>query len=165
MSRFWTGLVVAGAAVVVGSVSPAPVALGEVPTWEGPYAVTFGADEKTGTSEAATQWQNAYTENFVFSSTCSADRCITTVLGGPAPSNPTVPEPLQYTWNGSAWQLINDWQFNCQLPDGSTEWSPASARVTYTPQSDGTFYGEWETVIHSGACEGTLNMPLLAVPA
>ena len=37
--------------------------------------------------------------------------------------------------------------------------------TTYTPQPDGTLAGTFQTTIDSGACQGTVAIPLTAVPS
>ena len=90
----WGVLSTLTAASLIGAVSVAPPAMaGGVPTWNGAYAVTFNVDQKTGTSVAATQRQSAYTEVYQVASSCASGECVATIVDGPAPSNPTVPEP------------------------------------------------------------------------
>lgn len=160
----WGALGAVVAALLGGALWVAPPALaGGAPTWSGAYAVTFQVDQKTGTSAAARQPEAVYTNVYTFASTCSTDPCTATIVDGPAPSNSTVPQPITFSWNGAAWELVNKWQWNCLLPDGTTEWDPANAAVTYTPQADGSLKGEWTTTITSGACQGTVYIPMKAV--
>lgn len=160
----WGALSVMVAALLGGALWVAPPATaGGAPTWTGAWAVTFQVDQKTGTSVAARQSEAAYTNVYTFASTCATDPCTATIVDGPPPSNSTVPQPITFSWNGSAWELVNKWQWNCLLPDGTIEWDPANAAVTYTPQADGSFKGEWTTTITSGTCQGTVYIPTKAV--
>ena len=166
MSRYHCGGLIAMMVVSLGgSLCVAPGAFAqEEPSWNGEYSVTFFGTEKTGTSPAARGLEGSPTFDYVFSSTCSTDPCTATIVGGPPPGNPTVPLPIRYTWNGSAWELVNSWWWNCVKPDGSIERNPASARVIYTPLQNGTLNGAWHTDIQSGFCQGTVDIPLQAVP-
>ena len=163
MSRyhFMAGAASVGAVAALG-LAPAAVA-GGVPIWDGPYAVTFFVDQKSGTSVAATQPETRYTDNYAFDTSCSSGSCVATIVGGPTPRNSTVPVPVTFTWSGSAWTSTTNYQWNCLMPDGSIQWNPASSQVAYTPQSDGTLAGRWHTDIASGACEGTVDIAMAAV--
>ena len=164
--RYRCGELLAMTALLVGgSVGVAPGANAQdEPSWNGEYSVTFFGTEKTGTSSAAQGAEGSPTFDYTFSSSCETNPCTATIVGGPPPSNPTVPVPIQYTWNGSEWELTNRWWWNCVKPDGAIEWVPASSTVTYTPLRNGTLDGSWLTTIESGACQGTVQMPLQAVP-
>lgn len=157
----WTAVF---AVMLAGSVCVAPAAAQEEPSWNGEYSVTFYGTEKTGTSTAAQEPEGSSTSNYTFSSSCATDPCTATIVAGPPPTNPTVPVPITFSWNGSAWELSNRWWWNCVKPDGGLEWVPASSRVTYTPLRNGTLNGLWHTDIESGACQGSVEMPLQAVP-
>jgi hypothetical protein len=37
-------------------------------------------------------------------------QCTATIIGGPAPRNLTVPQPVQFTWDGSSWTQVSDFQ-------------------------------------------------------
>ena len=154
-----------GAMAALG-LAPAAFA-GDVHVWDGTYAVTFFVDQKTGTSVAATQVENRYADNYTFDTSCSGGTCVATIVGGPAPRNATVPvpEPVTFTWNGSAWTSATTIQWNCLMPDGSTQLNPAYSQVTYTPLADGTIAGRWHSDIRGGACEGTVDITMAAVPA
>ena len=141
----------------------APLALAE-PSWNGRYEITFFTAQKSGTSMAANQPESMHVDVYTFSSSCSSGQCVATITDGPAPRNPTVPQLVQFTWDGSAWTSSSSWRWACLLPDGTVEWSPASSTTRYTPKPDGTLMGEWHTDIASGACQGTLDMPMEAVP-
>ncbi|MCH9666480.1 MAG: hypothetical protein K0U76_17215 [Actinomycetia bacterium] len=165
MSRYhWMAVATSVGALAALGLAPTASA-GGVPVWDGPYEITFRVDEKTGTSMAATQAENRYTDSYTFDTSCSGGSCVATIVGGPAPRNSTVPVPVTFTWNGSAWASNTNFHWNCLMPDGSIEWNPASAQVAYTPQSDDTFAGRWHTDIQSGACQGTVDITMAAIPA
>ncbi|MDY6997195.1 MAG: hypothetical protein SW019_11395 [Actinomycetota bacterium] len=164
MSRkHWAAAAASVAAAAALGLAPAAQA-GGVPTWEGTYTVTFFVDQKTGTSMAAGQPETRYSDNYTFDTTCTGGHCVATIVAGPAPRNPTVPQPVTFTWTGAAYTQDNDFQWNCLMPDGSVEWNPASSQVAYTPQSDGSLSGRWHTDIASGACQGTVDITMTAVP-
>jgi hypothetical protein len=55
------------------------------------------------------------------------------VVDGPAPSNPTIPQPQRYTWTGEKWSFSYNWQWECFRGDGLPRvYSPAQSWVTYT---------------------------------
>ena len=141
--------------VCVGSlaiaVSLAPTAVGDSASWNGQYAITFIVGPKAGTSMAAGQPEGQYTDTYGFSSNCSSGKCTATIVSGPAPRNRTVPQPVQFTWDGSSWTQISDFQWDCMMPDTTIEWDPAHAEVRYTPQPDGSLSGIMHTDITSGA--------------
>src|SRR5262245_39548157 len=70
------------------------------PSWNGAYAITFIVGPKSGTSIAAGQSEVQYTDTYEFRSGCTSGKCTATIVGGPAPRNPTVPQPVQFTWDG-----------------------------------------------------------------
>jgi hypothetical protein len=125
--------------------------------------MTRYADQKTGTSLAARQPENAFTDVYLFAARCSATTCVATNVGGPSPKNPTIPQPARYTWDGAEWVEVVSWQWDCLTRDGGpVEWNPARSQVTYLPQPDGSLKGIWHTDIYSGACQGTVEMPVAA---
>jgi hypothetical protein len=130
--------------------------------WNGEYAITFIVGPKAGTSLAAGQPEQQHTETFGFQSSCASGKCIATIISGPPPSNPTVPQPIQFTWDRSAWTQASDFQWQCMMPDETIQWSPAHADVRYTPQPDGSLSGTMHTEIQSGACQGTVDMNMTA---
>ncbi|MGY4649204.1 Rv2253 family sensor-like surface protein [Mycobacterium sp. URHB0021] len=143
------------------SVSAAAEAAG--PAWNGRYSVVTYASQKTGSSGAARQPESDFSAQFDFVTDCSSGRCIATA-NGPAPSNPTIPRPAQYGWDGSRWLSVYTWQWECYR--GETlprEYAPARSQVFYAP-SDGSLFGTWQTEILSGACRGTVVMPVVAYP-
>ena len=159
-----------GALVVLAVASPgtslvlAPLALAVDPSWNGQYQVTFFTYQKSGTSVAVDQPESMHVDNYTFSSSCSSGRCVATITSGPPPRNPTVAQPIQFTWDGSSWTSTSTYQWECLLPDGTVEWDPAGSRAVYTPQPDGSLTGVLKTDISSGGCQGTLDMPMQALP-
>jgi hypothetical protein len=150
------------AASIVVAILPSPTAYADNPSWNGEYAITFIVGPKSGSSIAATQPESQHTETYGFRSSCSTGTCTATIISGPAPTNPTVPQPVQFTWDGSSWTQVSDFQWDCMMPDTTIEWSPARADVRYTPQPDGTLSGTMHTDILSGPCQGTVEMNMTA---
>ena len=159
------GLVAVGAASLGIALSVPPTAPAAPASWNGDYAITFIVGPKSGTSQAAGQPEDQYTDTYGFSSSCTNGKCVATIISGPAPRNPTVPQPVQFTWDGSSWTQLSDFQWDCVKPDGTVEWNPARADVRYTPQPDGSLSGTMHTEILSGACQGTVEMNMTAVRA
>lgn len=148
-----------------GMVSPAPAHAAPQP-WNGRYQMVTYASQKAGTSPATRQKENDFGATFAVSTTCSTAACVATVVDGPAPSNPTVPQPTRYTWNGSEWATSYDWLWDCFLGDGyQKQWSPATSWAFYAPQPDGSLRGTWHTDISQGPCRGSVVMPVAAFPA
>ncbi|WP_167097874.1 hypothetical protein [Mycobacterium sp. DL592] len=139
-----------------------PVASADSATWNGDYEITFIVGPKSGTSLAAGQPEGQYSDIYTFQSSCAGGQCTATIINGPAPRNPTVPQPVQFTWDGSSWTQVNNFQWECMLDDGTTQWNPARADVRYTPQSDGSLSGTMRTEISGGACQGTLEINMTA---
>jgi hypothetical protein len=137
-------------------------AFADSPSWNGTYAITFIVGPKSGTSIAATQPEGQYTNTYTLQSNCASATCTATIVDGPAPSNPTVPQPVQFTWDGSSWTQTSDFQWSCLMPDNTIEWNPAHADVRYTPQPDGTLAGTMHTEILSGTCKGSVEMNMTA---
>ena len=158
--------VVAVAAVCAAAlVSPAPTQ-GQPPAWNGRYQMVTYASQKAGTSPATRQRENDFGANFALSTNCSAATCVATVVDGPPPSNPTIPQPTRYTWTGSQWVTSYDWVWDCLLGDPTQkQWSPATSWAFYAPQPDGSLRGNWQTDIAQGPCRGTVVMPVAAFPA
>lgn len=140
----------------------APTASADPASWNGEYAITFIVGPKGGTSIAAGQPEQQHTEIYGFQSSCASGKCTATITSGPPPSNPTVPQPVQFTWDGSSWTQASDFQWQCMMPDETIQWNPAHAEVRYTPQADGTLAGAMHTEISSGACQGTVDMNMTA---
>jgi hypothetical protein len=149
-------------APVVLALSLSPAASADAASWNGEYAITFIVGPKAGTSIAAGQPEGQYTDTYTFESRCSDGKCTATIIGGPPPRNPTVPQPVQFTWDGSSWTQVSDFQWDCMMPDETIQWSPAHADVRYTPQPDGSLSGTMRTEIASGACQGTVEMNMTA---
>jgi hypothetical protein len=137
-------------------------AAADTPSWNGKYAITFMVGPKAGTSMAVGDPEVQHTDTYGFQSSCSSGKCVATIVSGPPPTNPTVPQPIQFTWDGSSWKQVSDFQWDCMMPDTSIQWNPAHAEVRYTPQPDGSLSGTMHTDIASGACKGTIDMDMKA---
>jgi hypothetical protein len=144
------------------ALSLSPTASADPPSWNGEYAITFIVGPKSGTSIAAGDPEGQHTDTYGFRSSCTSANCTATIISGPAPSNPTVPQPVQFSWDGSSWTQVSDFQWDCMMPDGTIEWNPARANVRYTPQPDGSLSGTMHTEILNGACQGTVEMHMTA---
>ena len=133
--------------------------------WSGRFTVVTYAAQKAGTSAAARQSEPNFSAQYTFVTQCSS-RCVATVVDGPAPSNPTIPQPQRYVWDGTQWMFAYDWQWECYHGEGAPRlFSPAQSWVFYTPQPDGSLQGTWHTDILAGACRGNVIMPVAAYPA
>ena len=164
LRRSATALLVA--AVTSAGVVAAPAAGATPQVWNGKYSLVRYAGEKTGTSMAAGQHEPDFSDVYTFVTDCSSGTCVATVVDGPKPANPTLPLPPRYTWNGSTWVHIYDWQWDCYLGEGVPKaWNPARSVAYYTPQADGTLRGSWRTDISSGPCAGSVIMDVAAFPA
>jgi hypothetical protein len=139
-----------------------PTASADSPSWNGQYAITFMVGPKSGTSMAVGDPEGQHTETYGFRSSCTNGTCTATIISGPPPSNPTVPQPVQFTWDGSSWTKVSDFQWDCMMPDTTIQWSPAKSKVSYTPQADGTLAGVMHADILSGPCQGTIEMHMTA---
>ena len=134
------------------------------PEWNGRYTVVTFASEKIGTSIATQQPEPDFSAQYTFSTTC-AGRCVATASDGPAPTNPTIPQPTRYTWDGRQWILNYNWQWECfRGDDVPREYAAARSLVFYAPTLDGSMYGTWRTEILEGICKGTVVMPVAAYP-
>ena len=148
-----------------GLISPASAHAAPQP-WTGRYQMVTYASQKAGTSPANRQNENDFGATVTLSTACSTTACMATVVDGPAPSNPTIPQPTRYTWNGSEWATTYDWLWDCFLGDGyQKQWSPATSWAFYAPQPDGTLRGTWHTDFSDGPCRGSVLMPVAAFPA
>jgi hypothetical protein len=157
------------ALVVLGMLNAAPALnppeAAAQPAWNGRYQMVTYASKKAGTSPATRQRENDFGAEFMLATACSGAICVATVVDGPKPSNPTIPQPTKYTWNGSDWVNKYEWAWDCFLGDGYQKlWSPATSWAFYTPQPDGTLRGTWHTDISDGPCRGSVVMPVAAVP-
>ena len=150
------------AASLAAALSLPPTASADPPSWNGEYAITFIVGPKDGTSVAASQAEVQYTDTYGFRSSCTSGKCIATIISGPPPRNPTIPQPVQFTWDGSSWTQASEFQWDCMMPDTTIEWDPARSQVRYTPQPDGTLSGTMHTDILNGTCHGTLEMNMTA---
>jgi hypothetical protein len=142
--------------------SLAPTASADAASWNGQYAITFMVGPKSGTSMAVGDPEVQHTDTYGFRSSCTNGKCVATIVSGPPPSNPTVPQPVQFTWDGSSWVQHSDFQWDCMMPDTTIQWNPAHSDVRYTPQPDGSLAGTMHTDISSGACQGTIDMDMRA---
>ena len=150
---------------VAAQASPASAWAAPKP-WNGRYQMTTYASQKAGTSPAARQPESDFGAVFTLSTTCTFDKCLATVVDGPAPGNPTIPQPTRYTWTGTGWATTYDWMWDCLLGGGQQkQWARATAFATYAPQPDGSLRGTWHTDITEGACRGSVVMPVAAVAA
>ena len=163
--RIWAALWVAAVLTFVGAlVCPTSQAAGQ--QWNGRYTMVSYASQKAGTSVAAHQPEPDFSGDYVLATDCSSGRCVASVVSGPRSSNPTAPQTLRYTWDGTKWQLVYDWQWECFRGDGvPTVFSPATSWVFYQPQADGSMQGTWHTDIDDGPCRGNVIMPVAAYPA
>ena len=153
------------AAVALGSVvAPAVAAADPASSWNGWYKITFQTDRKSGTSVAAKQPETPYTAWYKLATDCSAGTCVASVVDGPTPKE-NAAQSTKFDWTGSQWSRTTTWRWDCALADGTITFDPASSITTYTPPSDGSLAGTFATNIGSGACQGTVYIPLSAVPA
>ncbi|OYN77973.1 hypothetical protein [Mycolicibacterium sphagni] len=153
-------LLVSAAALVIA----VPVAHADEPFWGGWYKITFHTDQKSGTSIAATQQETPYTASYKITTDCSSGTCIASALDGPTPKD-NVAQSTTFAWTGSQWSRSNSWRWDCTLPDGTITYDPANSVTAYTPQPDGSLAGTFQTTIDSGACQGTVVIPVTAVPS
>lgn len=156
---------IAAMLAVIAILLPPPSSATPKP-WNGRYQMLTYASQKVGTSPAANQRENDFGAAFTLATVCSGTRCVTTVVDGPRPGNPTVPWPTRYTWNGSEWTNSYDWLWDCYLGNGNQkQWARATSWTYYQPQPDGSLKGTWHTDIAEGACRGSVVMPIAAFPA
>lgn len=143
----------------------APAAFaGDASSWNGSYVLTLSANAKVGTSMAAAQPEFAHRTVVSITSSCAAGVCVATVNDPPPPKNDSLPQTIEFTWNGSQWVREMTWQWDCLLPDGTIEYDPAKSITTYTPAANGVLTGVFHTDIKSGACKGNVDMPVSAAP-
>ncbi len=153
------------AVLTAGALAAAPIAAADqTPSWNGWYKITFHTDQKAGTSMAAGQQETPYTVSYKFATDCSSGRCVASVVDGPTPKD-NVAETTKFDWTGSQWSRTNHWRWDCLLADGTITFDPATSVTTYAPRPDGSLTGSFDTTIDSGACHGTVSIPLTAVPA
>lgn len=142
----------------------APAFAVEASAWNGPYLLTFAANQKTGTSYAARQPETAQRASYSFTSNCSTGVCVATVTNPPAPKSPYEQRSVQFAWNGSQWVQQVNRTWNCPLLGGMVERDPARSITALTPSADGTLTGVFHVDIVGGACAGSLEMPVTATP-
>jgi hypothetical protein len=163
-----SGLLVAAMSSLCLVAVAAPASAAQ-PSWSGDYSVKRFAASKTGTSLAASQGEPDFADTYRFETSCSDpqsdESCVATVVDGPTPANPTLPLPPQYTWDGTSWVHVYDWQWDCWQGEGVPKvWTPAHSVAYYTPQPDGTLTGSWRTDIAGGPCDGSVIMDVAAYP-
>ena len=160
-----TALVALAAASMGCSVWLSPTAFaGQASAWNGPYLLTFAANQKTGTSMAARQPETAQRASYSFTSSCSTGVCVATVNDAPAAKNQYMQQSVQYGWNGSQWVQQMNRTWDCPLLGGLVEHDPARSITALTPGPNGALTGVFHTDIVSGACKGTVEMPVSASP-
>ena len=156
------GLVTLTAVCAIGGTTTAGAA-GQA--WTGNYSMVTYASQKAGTSAAARLPESDFSAVFTLTTACSARVCAATA-NGPASSNTTVPNLLTYQWDGQQWKSVYEWVWQCPLGGGGqSQRSPAQSFTFYTPQSDGSLRGIWHTDIATGACRGSVTIPVAAIPA
>ncbi len=154
----------AALAVVIAAIT-APTGAADTAAWNGRYRLFGYAAEKAGTSIAARQPESTFSAEYVVVSMCSGGQCVATLADGPTPTNPTIPHPLRYKWDGTQWGSSFDWQWECFQGDGQpVQFSAARSWTFYAPQPDGSLRGRWYTDILSGPCRGNVIMPVAAFP-
>ena len=155
----------AAALLAATLLSPATAAAAPQP-WNGRYQMITYASQKAGTSPASRQQEADFGAVFTLATQCSGNRCVATVIDGPRPGNPTIPQPTRYAWSGSEWTSSYDWLWDCFLGEGNQkQWARATSWAFYQPQPDGSLKGTWHTDIAEGACRGSVVMPVAAFPA
>lgn len=151
--------------LVAGSAALAPIASAvPAPNWDGWYKITFQTDQKAGTSTAAEQWEEPYTAWYRFATDCSSGACVASVVDGPAPKD-NAAQSTTFEWTGSQWSRTNNWRWDCVLADRTITFDAASSVTTYSPQPNGALKGTFATNIGSGDCQGTVYIPLTAIPS
>ena len=165
-ARLRRGLpILVSASLAAAVFTPATAAAAPQP-WNGRYQLITYASQKAGTSPASRQTEGDFGAVFTLVSQCAGNRCVATVIDGPRPGNPTIPQPTRYTWNGSEWTSSYEWLWDCLLGDGNQkQWARATSWTYYQPQPNGSLRGTWHTDIAEGACRGTVVMPVAALPA
>jgi len=154
-------------ALVTGVALLCPPAASAAPQpWNGRYQMITYASKKAGTSPASRQRETDFGAIFTLATACSNTRCVATVVDGPPPGNPTVPQPTRFTWTGTEWTTSYEWLWDCLVGAGNQkQWARATSWTFYTPQPDGSLRGTWHTDIAEGACRGSVLMPVVAAPA
>lgn len=164
-ARALCAVLLMAAFVAVGVVAPPPAAAAGQ-NWSGRYVMVSYASQKTGTSVAARQAEADFSASYLFVTSCPNRVCVATAVQGPVPQNPSIPHPQRYTWDGTQWMFVYDWQWDCYRGEGvAKEWAPARSWAFYEPQPDGSLRGMWHTDIAGGVCRGSVVMPVAAFPA
>ena len=153
------------AAIVMGLFASAVAPSQAAPrVWTGPYSMVTYASQKAGTSATIRRPESDFSAAFTMATSCATGACVATA-SGPASSNPTVPDPLTYSWDCQQWKAVYDWVWQCPVSiDGQSQWSLARSFTFYTPQPDGSLQGMWHTDIATGACRGNVVIPVAAYP-
>lgn len=151
-------------AMAVAMTAPPLAVADDASTWNGWYKLTFHTDQKSGTSLAASQAETPYTASYEFTTDCSSGQCVATVIDGPTPKE-NVSRATKFDWTGTQWSRSASWRWDCQLDDGTITFDPSTSTTTYTPQPDGSLTGTFQTTINSGACQGTVSIPVTATPS
>lgn len=113
--------------------TPAIGARAVTPSWNGKYSLVRYAAGKSGSSVAARQAEPTFSADYVFTTACSSGTCVATATDGPAPKNPTLPQPSHYTWDGAKWVERFDFQWDCYRGEGVPKvWAPARSWAFYT---------------------------------
>src|ERR1700746_1035357 len=86
------------ASLAIGLSLP-PTASADPPSWNGEYAITFIVGPKSGSSMAAAAPEVHSPDPYPSRSSCTSGKCTATIISGPPPRNPTVPQPVQFTWD------------------------------------------------------------------
>ncbi|MCP2194066.1 Rv2253 family sensor-like surface protein [Williamsia deligens] len=151
--------------LLVAAVAGTGPASAAQPAWNGDWSLKRFAATKSGTSLAATQHEPDFSDVYRFQTVCVGETCTATVISGPAPANATLPQPARYTFDGTSWVHVYDWQWDCYMGPGKPKvYAPAHSVAYYTPQPGGTFAGSWRTDIASGPCAGSVVMRVEAYP-
>ena len=124
--------------------------------------MTFHTDQKSGTSIAATQPETPYTASNMCTTDCSSGECVASAIDGPTPKE-NVSRWTKFDWTGSQWSRSTSWNWDCLLPEGPSARS-GELGDQLVPQSDGSLAGAFQTTISSGACQGTVSIPLPPYP-
>lgn len=152
-----------GAVSCALSLAPAAFA-GTGSALDGHYIVTFSANQKTGTSAGARLPEAAQWAKYSFTSSCSTNACVAKVSDAPASPSLYAQQTGAYTWNGSHWMEQTTSKYDCPVAGGLVEHDPARSIAVLTPGPNGALTGVFHTDIVSGACKGSVEMPLTATP-
>ncbi len=160
-----TALIAMAGAAAGCALSFAPAAsAGTGSALDGHYLLTFAANQKTGTSAAARQPEAAQWAKYSFTSSCATNVCVAKVNDAPASPSQYAQQTGAYSWNGSQWVEQTTTKYACPLAGGLVEYDPARSITALTPGQNGALTGVFHTDIVSGACKGSVEMPLTAAP-